>query len=262
MNQSPVKQESPAAPSFLTLPDGRRLAYHLTPGRLPGVVFLGGFRSDMTGGKALALEAYCAARGQRFLRFDYSGHGQSGGDFMECGIGRWKADALAMLDEVASGPNVLAGSSMGGWIMLLAALAQPQQVRGLVGIAAAPDFTERLIWNEFTPEQKAVLQQRGVVYVPNCYDDQAPYPLTRHLIEEGRSHLLLHAPIALDMPVRLLHGTEDKDVPWQVSHQLADALTSHDVALTLIKNGGHRLSEPGPLAMLCHAVGDVLTLAG
>ncbi|NCY26117.1 MAG: alpha/beta hydrolase, partial [Alphaproteobacteria bacterium] len=206
-------------------------------------------------------EAHCRARGQRFLRFDYSGHGQSGGDFMDCAIGDWAADALAMLDKIAPGENVLVGSSMGGWIMLLAALARREKVRGLVGIAAAPDFTERLIWQQFSPAQKQELQERGVVYVPGCYDDQAPYPLTRHLIEEGRSHLLLHAPIALEVPVRLLHGLNDKDVPWQMAQQLSQQLTSQDVALTLVKGGGHRLSAPDQLAMLCQAVDNVLRLA-
>lgn len=258
MNPPTVKQETPAGPSFLARPGGPGLAYRLLPGALPGVVFLGGFRSDMTGSKATALKAHCAARGQRFLRFDYSGHGASGGDFMDLTISHWRRDALDIITHAAPGPNILVGSSMGGWIALLAALAAPQQVAGLLGIASAPDFTERLIWQAFSPAQKEQMEREGVVPIPNCYTDQAPYPITRALIEDGRTHMLLDKPVPLNMPVRLLHGTADADVPWQMSQSLLEKLQSPDAQLTLIKNGDHRLSSPAQLARISWALDELL----
>lgn len=233
----------------------------MSEGRLPGVVFCGGFKSDMAGSKALTLEAWCQKRGQRFVRFDYTGHGQSSGRFEEGTIGAWKRDALTILDDIATGDNVLVGSSMGGWIMLLAALERKERVRGLVGIASAPDFTERLIWEEMHAEQRAEIEKNGVVYLPSCYGEE-PYPITRRLIEEGRSHLLLQGSIDLPVPVRLLHGTKDEDVPWQVSHTLMERLTSPDAMLRLVKDAGHRLSGPDQLIMLCEALEEVLARAG
>lgn len=220
---------------------------------LPGLVFLGGFMSDMTGGKALALEAFAAARGQAFVRFDYFGHGASSGRFEDGGIGRWAEDAIAVLDELTQGPQILVGSSMGGWIMLLAALARPQAVAGLVGIAAAPDFTETLMWHAFTPEIRATIEREGIYYEPSAYGEQ-PYPITRHLIEEGRAHLLLDKPIAIDCPVRLIHGVADPDVPHTLALDLMARLRSADVEVTLVKDGGHRLSEPHDLARMTRVV--------
>ena len=249
INMQTVKNESAIIPSFIEFSSGKRLAYHLSEGKSPGVVFFGGFRSDMTGAKALALEALCKADGRRFLRFDYSGHGQSSGDFTEGTIGEWKQDALDILDHIAPGENILVGSSMGGWIMLLAALARPDRVRGLVGIASAPDFTEMLLWGSATEAQKKQLRVEGLIHVPSCYG-QEPYPISYRLIEEGRSHLLLNGDIPLTCPVRLLHGTGDEDVPYRVSEQLMQRLAATDVTLTLVKGGGHRLSEPAELAMI------------
>ncbi len=246
-------------PSYLDGPEGSRLAYHRTAPAdpadpRPGLVFCGGFTSDMTGTKATALEAYAQARGQAFLRFDYQGHGDSSGAFAEGTIGCWSADAIAALDALTEGPQVLVGSSMGGWIMLLVALARPQRVAGLVGIAAAPDFTEELMWDRYPPDVRAVLERDGVYREPSEYGDE-PYTITRALIEDGRRHLLLGGPIALDCPVRLIHGMEDRDVPWEISLRLSQALASDDVELTLVKAGDHRLSEPHDLERLF----DILT---
>lgn len=248
----PTSDQTPAnnqTPDRLTRPDGANIAYRKTPGKHPGIVFLGGFMSDMTGTKATALESYARRRGHAFLRFDYLGHGQSSGDFTEGTIGRWADDAVAALDALSEGPQILVGSSMGGWLMLLAALARPERVAALVGIAAAPDFTEDLMWAEFSEEVRETLSRDGVYHEPSDYGD-APYPITRRLIEEGREHLLLRAEIPLDCPVRLLHGMADRDVPYRLSLTLAETLRSDDVEVTLVKNGDHRLSEPTDLARL------------
>ena len=256
MNTQTVKNESDISPSFIPpsytdFPDGRRIAYHLTEGSVPGVVFLGGFNSDMNGSKALHLEAVCKAKGQRFLRFNYTGHGNSSGRFIEGTIGGWKRDAVDMLDTLAAGKNILVGSSMGGWIMLLAALERKENVSGLLGIASAPDFTENLLWETATEKQKVQFLEEGVIQVPNCYGGE-PYPITYQLIQEGRKHLLLDGDIPLDMPVRLIHGTLDEDVPFVMSQRLMQRLTSTDVTLTLVKNAGHRLSEPSQLNMIAN----------
>ena len=260
MNSQTVKEESLMFPLFISLSDDRRIAYQLTEGKikdLPGVVFLGGFRSDMTGSKALALEAFCQNRGQRFLRFDYTGHGQSSGNFIDGTIGGWAKDAIDVIDALAPGGNILVGSSMGGWIMLLVALARPKSVAGLVGIASAPDFTCSLIEEEMNDEQRAEMAKNGVVYVPDCYSDN-PFPITRKLIEDGNNQRLLHKPLPISVPVRLLHGTKDEDVPWKTSLKLMESLVSEDVRLTLFKNAGHRLSEPPHLDAICKAVEGII----
>lgn len=252
-------------PQSLTREDGTVLAYYRTaggkarngaPAAQPGLIFLGGFMSDMSGTKALALEAYARRRGRNFLRFDYRGHGQSSGRFEEATIGDWLGDALAVLDQASEGPQILIGSSMGGWIALLAARARPERVAGLVGIAPAPDFTEDLIWGRATPEQRAALESVGYVDSPSEYRE-APYRITQRLIEEGRNHLLLNAPIPITCPVRLIHGMADADVPWQTSLRLAEALESADVEVTLVKSAAHRLSEPEDLARLEHAIEEL-----
>ena len=192
-------------PQFLLTPQGRRIAYQRTEGAEPGVVFLGGFRSDMTGTKAQFLEDWARARGRAFLRFDYSGHGVSSGDFLEGAIGDWAEDAIAAIDALTEGPQLLVGSSMGGWIAMRVALALPDRVAGLVGIAAAPDFTEDGMWSEFTEAQRAELMQTGQLALPSDYSDE-PYIITRRLIEDGRDHLVLRDPLSLPFPVRLLQG--------------------------------------------------------
>lgn len=237
---------------FLDLPD-RRLAFVRTPGRGPGAIFLGGFKSDMTGTKATALEAAARAAGRAFLRFDYAGHGASSGAFEDGTISRWRDDALAMLDHQSAGPQILVGSSMGGWIALLAALARPERVAGLVLVAPAPDFTERLMWQVFPDAVRREILDTGRHEQPGVYDD-APYVITRALIEDGRRHLLLDRPIAVACPVRILHGQRDADVPWQLSLELTERLASADVVLSLAKSGDHRLSAPADLDRLAAAL--------
>ena len=248
--------ESP--PDILTREDGATIAYRRIGGIGPGVVFLGGFMSDMTGTKARALDAFCAARGQAYLRFDYFGHGASSGAFKDATVGRWEADALAVLDELTEGPQVLVGSSLGGWIMLLAARARPERVRALVGIAAAPDATEDLMWAELGSEQRETLLRDGFLRLPSQYGTEG-YLYTRSLIEEGRRHLVMRAPIPLSCPVRLLHGMRDPDVPWRTSLALAEKLESRDVAVTLVKDGDHRLSTEENLALLARTLDPLLT---
>jgi pimeloyl-ACP methyl ester carboxylesterase len=244
----------------LTRADGVGLAWIRAAGRAPTVVFLPGYRSDMAGEKATMLAAVCAARGQAMLRFDYSGHGVSGGAFEDGTIGAWAADALALIDALSEGPLVLVGSSMGGWIALLAALARPARVVGLVGIAAAPDFTETLMWAAMMPAQRAALLRDGVLHAPSQYGE--PYVITRALIEDGRKHLLLGRPVAIDCPVRLLHGQLDPDVPWETALRIAERVTATDVRITLVKDGDHRLSRPEDLVLLEETVGALLDQVG
>jgi pimeloyl-ACP methyl ester carboxylesterase len=246
----------PDAPAILTRPDGATIAYRRAPGKGPTVVFLGGFKSDMTGTKATALDAHCRAQGRAFLRFDYFGHGASSGDFRRGTIGRWADDALAAVDILTDGPLVLVGSSMGGWIMLLAALARPERIKALIGIAPAPDFTEDLMWAGFSPEIRAEIETKGEFARPSAYDPD-PYPITRGLIEDGRKHLVMREPIRLDVPVRILQGLRDPDVPWRHALKLVDALESKDVVLELIKDGDHRLSEPADIARLLRTVDEL-----
>ena len=212
-------------------------------------MFLTGFKSDMTGGKALHLEEHCRRQGRAFLRFDYQGHGQSSGAFEDGSIGQWAGDAVFVLDHVAEGPHVLVGSSMGGWIMTLAAVQRPERVAGLLGIAAAADFTEDLIEPDLTAEQRQTLVRDGKVSEPGDYDEE-PYFITQKLLEDGRKNLVLRKPIPLTCPVRLIHGMKDEDVPWQTSLRLSQMLASVDVEISLVKNGGHRLSEPHDLDRL------------
>ncbi len=232
--------------------DGIALAWARLAGRGPAVVFLPGFASDMSGAKATALAGACAASRRAMLRFDYSGHGASGGTFADGTISVWLADALAAIDRLTEGPLVLVGSSMGGWIALLAALARPERVAGLVGIAAAPDFTEALMWEAMAPPERATLLERGFLDVPSQYGP--PTRITRALIEDGRQHLLLGGSIAIACPVRLLHGQRDPDVPWETALRLAERLATEDVQVTLLKDGDHRLSRTADLALLCRLV--------
>lgn len=236
--------------------DGTELAWRRLDGTGATIVFLPGFRSDMNGQKAVDLSAFCSARDQPMLRFDYSGHGASQGRFEEGTIGGWTQDTLTAIDRLTDGPLILIGSSMGGWIALLAALQRPDRIAGLVGIAAAPDFTEALIWESLSWENREKLMQSGAIHLPSAYGD--PTPITRGLIEDGRRNLLLGGPIALGCPVRLLHGQNDPDVPWQMSLRLAGAITGGDVQVTLVKDGDHRLSRPGDLALLRQTVASLL----
>jgi len=243
-------------PEFLTTPQGRRIAYHRTAGKGPGVVFLGGFKSDMTGTKALHLQAWAEAQGRAFLRFDYSGHGQSSGDFLDGCIGDWAEDARAAVAGLTEGPQILVGSSMGGWTALLVARAMPERVAGLVGIAAAPDFTEDLMWQGFTETERAAVMA-GRLEQPSEYSDE-PYIITRKLIEDGRRHLVLREPLPLRFPVRLLQGTADVDVPPAVALRLLDHADSPDLVLTLVKGADHRFSTPDCLDRMTRAIEEIL----
>jgi len=230
------------------------LAYRHREGRGPTIIFLPGYMSDMDGGKAAALDAWAEAEGRAMLRFDYAGCGQSGGEFETQTLHGWRGDVLAMIDEVAEeGPVVLVGSSMGGWLMLLAALARPQRVAGLVGIAAAPDFTD---WG-FSQEQKIRILSEGRLEEPSPYGE-TPYVTTRAFWESGEALRLLHAPIAIDCPVRLVHGQADTDVSWTWSLELMKLIRSADVQTAIVKDGDHRLSRESDLALLVATVSTLM----
>jgi len=231
------------------------VAYRHRPGAGPGVSFCPGFKSDMGGTKASAIDRHCQSRGQQYTRFDYQGHGLSSGEFRDGTIGEWLEDTLAVLDQVAKGPQILVGSSMGGWIALLAACARPDRVAGLVGIAAAVDMTERL-WDRIDDDTRTLLRTEGLWMRPSEYDP-AGYPVTMRLIEDGRRHLLFPGPIPFDGPVRLLHGQLDDAVPWQRSIETAAALRSERVETTLVKDGDHRLSRPEDIERMLRAVSEL-----
>jgi len=225
--------------------DGARIAYRRTSGQkhLSGIVWLGGFHSDMLGEKASSLHYHAEREGRAFVRFDYLGHGESSGRFEDGTIGRWRSDALGVIDELTQGPLVLVGSSMGGWMALLAALARPDRVKGLVLIAPAPDFTERLLWAGLDDSARREIMEQGFWTRPSAYDP-AGYPIRRELIEEGRIWLITDKLIPVDVPARILQGGLDEDVPWHYSLELAGKLQSTDVVWSLIKDGDHRLSRP------------------
>lgn len=241
--------------SFFTSPEGRRLACHQTAGQGPGIVFLGGYRSDMTGTKALALEAHAQATGRAFLRFDYAGHGQSGGEFATLGIGDWFADARAALART-TGAQVLVGSSMGGWIALLLARAMPSRIAGLVCIAAAPDFTEDSLLPSLSGAERAAMAERGWIERPSGYSAE-PYVFTRVLLDQGRAHLVLRSPLNLPFPTRLLQGSADQEVSPAVALRLFDHAQGPDLRLTLVKGADHRFSSPDCLRLIEAAVTQV-----
>ncbi|MDF1871718.1 alpha/beta hydrolase [Vannielia sp.] len=240
----------------LDTPQRRRIAYNRLEGNGPCVVFLGGLKSDMEGTKALHLEAWARAGGRAFLRFDYSGHGQSSGDFTEGAIGDWAEDAQAAITALTAGPVVLVGSSMGGWISLLMAKRLGAKLAGLVTIAAAPDFTEDSMWDGFDEAQKAALMEEGQVALPSEYGD--PYIITRRLVEDGRAHLVLREPLALPYRVRFLQGTADADVDMSVALRLLDHAEGDDIRLTLVKGADHRFSTPKELDLIVESLEDVL----
>ena len=239
--------------NYLETGEGRRLAYRHRPGRGPTMIFLPGYMSDMEGGKASALDAWAESEGRAMLRFDYCGCGASGGEFEVQTLGGWRDDIVAMIDKVAEGPVVLVGSSMGGWLMLLAALARPERVAGLVGIAAAPDFTS---WG-FTPEQKMTILQEGRLVEETPYGDR-PYVTTRDFFLSGEGLRVLHGEVALDCPVRLLHGQADVDVHWTWSVELMKQLRSADVQATFVKDGDHRLSRDSDIVLMLTTVYGLL----
>jgi alpha-beta hydrolase superfamily lysophospholipase len=240
---------------FLPRPGGERLAWRRVAGAGPTVVWLCGYRSDMTGTKAEALADWAAARGRGYLRFDYFGHGESSGDFGEGTITRWREDALAVIDEMTEGPLVLVGSSMGGWIACLAALARPDRIHAMVLIAPAADFTTRLMPARFPPEALDAIREAGVWMQPSEYGQANP--ITRALLEDGARWSILDSAVPIQAPVRILQGGEDPDVPWRHALELAQAIKSPDVVFSLIKDGDHRLSRPQDIARLTAAVAEV-----
>ncbi|WP_424942782.1 alpha/beta fold hydrolase [Aliiroseovarius crassostreae] len=233
---------------FLDTVQGRRLAYHKTDGQGPTIVFLSGLKSDMEGTKAVALEAWAQEKGFAFLRFDYSGHGQSSGAFVDGSIGDWHEDTLAVVDTLIDGPVIAVGSSMGGWQSLLLARERPDRVVGLVTIAAAPDFTEDGYWAGFNDDQKAELEREGFLSIPSDYDED--YIITKRLIEDGRDNFVLRSPLTLDMPVRFLQGTEDEAVPTAQAVKLLEHVEGGDIRLTLVKGADHRFSSPDCLDLI------------
>ena len=249
-----------AQPEFLITPQGRRIAYHHMSGSQPGVVFLGGFKSDMEGTKAVHLEDWARRSGRAYLRFDYSGHGQSSEEFTDGAIGDWAEDAAAAITQLTEGPQVLVGSSMGGWIALLMARMCPERIAGMVTIAAAPDFTEDSMWAGFDEAQRSELMEQGRIALPSEYDE--PYIITRRLIEEGRNSLVLRDPMPLPFPVRFLQGTADVDVDMSVALRLLDHADGPDMRLTLVDGADHRFSDPDCLALIESAVEEVLARIG
>jgi len=239
-----------------------RLAVRARAGAAPGIVWLGGFKSDMLGTKAAALDDWAAAQGRACLRFDYSGHGESDGRFEDGTIGQWLADSLAVFDAHARGPQILVGSSMGGWIALLLARALARRggadaahVAGMVLVAPAPDFTEELMWKRFTKAQRREIETNGFWMRPSAYGE-APYPITRALIEDGRDHLLMGGLIEPGCPVRILQGVKDEDVPWEHAVELVSRIARDDVVLSLVKDGDHRLSRPEDIERMLAAVAE------
>ncbi|MCT8159774.1 alpha/beta hydrolase [Pseudoruegeria sp. SHC-113] len=244
------------AVQYLQTKAGRRIAYHRSEGKGLGVVFLGGFKSDMEGSKALHLEAWAQRHGRAYLRFDYSGHGQSGGAFTDGCIGDWAADAQAAIEALTEGPQVLVGSSMGGWISLLMTKALAGRVAGLVTIAAAPDFTEAGFWASFSEAERRQVMEAGQIAVPSEYGE--PYIITRRLIEDGRNHLVMDKPLPLPFPVRCLQGTADNAVSTETALALLDHADCADMRLTLKKGADHSFSDPECLVLIEKTIEKVL----
>ncbi len=240
----------------------RRIAVRRQQGKAPGFFWLGGLKSDMRGTKAEALASHAALSGRAFVRFDYSGHGESGGRFEEATISRWLEEALAVFEAHTRGPQIVVGSSMGGWIALLLARALASRpalganLAGLLLIAPAPDFTEELMWAEFSPAVQREIEEKGLWLRPSAYGEE-PYPITRELILDGRRHLLLERPIEVGCPVRILQGVEDPDVPWRHALKLVSCLARDDVVMTLVKDGDHRLSRPEDIERMIRIIDEL-----
>lgn len=246
---------------FITNDDGLALAYQKREGTGPTIVFLAGHGSDMLGSKAEALAQKCEAEKLSFIRFDYSGHGQSDGQFLEGTISSWTKDALCIIDQCTTGSVILVGSSLGGWIMMNVAIKRAARVVGCIGIAAAPDFTETLIWQSLSQEQKDIMAKTGQIALPNPYaDEDVIYPY--RLITDGRQNLLLNQEVAIDCPMILHQGMEDHEVPWQTACDIAQAVRSDDVRVNLLKSSGHRFSQDHELAMILESVDEMLRRQG
>ena len=241
---------------FLVTPSGQQLAYSFIRGTGPTVIFLGGFKSDMEGSKAIFLEKWAKKRNRSFLRFDYSGHGQSSGDFLNLGIGDWCNDAKQIIGLTENNGIILVGSSMGGWIALLLSRELGSRLKGLITIAAAPDFTEESMWKNFTEDQKKEVLNKGVLYLPSDYSE--PYPITRYLIENGRQNLVLREPLELTCPVRLMQGTEDTAVTRETALKLFDHINADDLSLFFKRGADHSFSDQGCLEILEKNLEDIL----
>lgn len=237
---------------------GGHIAYRQRAGHSPAVVFLSGYKSHMDGTKAKFLDRFCANQGNAYLRFDYFGHGHSSGEFVDGTIGRWYEDALSVVAQLSNRELVLVGSSMGGWIMSLLARTIPERIAGMVGIASAPDFTERLMWPGLSKQQREKLKAGDVLSLPSRYDDQ-PYPVTMRFIEEAREHLVLNTRIPINCPVHLLHGMNDPDIPWETSVELANVFSTEDVTVTLLKGSEHRLSTNTELELIATKLKNLIT---
>ena len=240
-------------------PQGRRIAYHKTDGAGPCIIFLGGLKSDMEGTKAIHLEDWAKSQGRAYLRFDYSGHGESSDRFEDGSIADWHQDTLAVVDTLTGGPVLPVGSSMGGWQALLLAKARPERIAGMVTIAAAPDFTEDGYWAGFSDEQKQAIEAGDQVELPSDYME--PYIVTQKMIEDGRTHLVLRQSLDLPFPVRCLQGTADTAVSIETALRLLDHATCADMRLTLVKDADHRFSDGPCLSMIEHAILDALEAA-
>ena len=240
---------------FLDRPDGERLAWRKIEGAGPTVVWLGGFKSDMAGSKAQTLADWAMANGRAYVRFDYLGHAESSGDFVKGTISRWREDALAVIDQLTAGPLVLVGSSMGGWLACLVAAVRAERIAGMVLVAPAADFTEKLMVPEMTAADRLAMDRDGVWMRPSDYGD--PYPIVRELIEDGARWSILPGPVPVEAPVRILQGGVDPDVPWRHALALAQALKTEDLVFSLIKDGDHRLSRPQDLQRLVAAVAEL-----
>lgn len=247
------------SPHNLRLTNEDFIAYHKLDGKKNniGIIFLSGFMSDMSGIKATALHEFCQKNSYSYVRFDYFGHGKSSKKFTDCNIGTWKQNVLDVIDNLTTGKQILVGSSMGGWLMLLAALERPERIAGLIGIASAPDFTEHLIWEQMNKQEQQELLTNKIYNLKSEFSDN-PYPVTLDLIEEGRKHLLLGKTIPIHCPVRLIHGLKDSDVPSSISTELALNLASSNVKVKMVENGDHRMSTPENIELLCNTLEDMV----
>ncbi|PHS35111.1 MAG: alpha/beta hydrolase [Robiginitomaculum sp.] len=238
--------------------DSNTIAYKQSIGKAPGLIWCGGLKSDMDGTKAAALHQWADEQGRAFVRFDYFGHGVSSGAFRHGTISRWAADTVQVIDQLCQGPQIIIGSSMGGWAALLAALSRPECIKALVLLAPAPDFTEKLMWAGFSDDIRKTIMEDGIYYEPSDYDE--PYEISRELILDGRQNLLLDGRINIKVPVRIIHGMKDTSVPWQHGQKLVEAIASQDIELNLIKNADHSLSRPADIAHLLDVIGKTIDL--
>lgn len=246
-----------ASVSFLKRPDLPKLAYKRLKGKSPGIIFIPGYLSNMNGTKALAIEEFCKSLGHACIRFDYSGVGSSEGNLEECTVGKWRKDVLSIIDELAVGPQILVGSSLGGWLMLHAAIARPEKVMALVGVATAADGLVTQ-FNQLPVEVKKEVEMKGVWTMPSKYHEEGVYHIRYSFIKEAEHHCLLHSPIPVNCPIRLLHGMKDDIIPWHTSMQVADRVVSRDVDVILRKDSDHRMKEKADIQLLVYTIDDLI----